>query len=131
MLILGTGWSARVGICFGIGPVDTGLKTSVGAIFSELKSLRKRLLGVRLSSEKDVDVLDVSEDVGKVGAVSNRGEASKAGNSCAASRPSVPGRVTMTYVLFSYRDGVEGPGKLCSLPLRFLGWKPGRLPVTR
>lgn len=68
----------------------------MGAIVGEVKSLKKRLLGVRESSKQGVGVLDISESVGKVGAFNDNEGAMNVGNGCTAARPSVSSRVTMT-----------------------------------
>lgn len=68
----------------------------MGAIVGEVKSLKMRLLGVRVFCERGGDILGVSENSGKA-RVFNDGEgAMKIGNGCTATRPSVSSRVPIT-----------------------------------
>ena len=68
----------------------------MGAIVGEVKSLKMRLLRVRVFCEQSEDILVVSENIGKARVFNNGEGAMKVGNVCTAARPSVSSRVTMT-----------------------------------
>lgn len=53
------------------------------------------LLGLRVLSKQGMDVLGVSDNVGKARVLSDSEGAMKVGNGCTAARPSVSSRVTI------------------------------------